>query len=85
MKLENAKPTDKRPLTITFTVEEQDVLFAVLMKIGGNDERTGRKHTDELLGILKDNGHTTSNNKYYDYNRDPIGISGSITFWWTNT
>ncbi len=85
MKLENVKSTDKRPLTITFTVEEQDVLFAVLMKISGCSERTGRKHADELLGILEDNGHTSGNNKYYDYNQDPIWISGHIIFKETNT
>lgn len=80
MKLEDTKPTEKRPLTITFTVEEQDVLFAVLNKIAGDTEYTGRKHTDALVGILEDEGHTVGNNKYYDRNQCPIGIEGSIYF-----
>lgn len=84
MKLENAKPTDKRPLTITFTVEEQDVLFAVMRLIGGHPDHSDRKHTDELHDILLDNGHSVHNNKFYDHNKDKYGIEGAITFKETN-
>lgn len=65
MKLVNNSQA-KPKLTIEFEPEELDALYAVLMAVGGDPDRTGRKYTNDLVYIIGDAGYKRDNNPYYD-------------------
>jgi hypothetical protein len=51
----------KTPLTISFSVEELDVLVAILGSIGGSPTHSPRKYMDSIYDCLFDAGYCSDN------------------------
>ena len=71
----------KNPVTIEFTPDECEVLFAACHLISGQPEKSGRRVFDEISKILESEGYERVG-KYFDYNGyiDKELIDGSINF-----
>ena len=79
--MEKVTTKQKNPVTIEFTPDECEVLFAACHLISGHPEKSGRRVFDEISKILESEGYERVG-KYFNDDRyiDEERINGSINF-----